>query len=61
MKRHGFTLIEMLVVIGLIMFLIGMLGVMLLGGTRNAKIKATQALIQDISMALQQYEAPVQQ
>lgn len=54
--RRGFTLIEMLIVIGIISFLIAMIVTVFINASGGAKVKATKALIEKIGIALARYE-----
>lgn len=54
--RRGFTVLEMLVVIGLIVFMFAFMGVMMAKHYENARIKSTQALIEQIATSLAVYE-----
>ena len=56
-RRAGFTVLEMLVVIGLIIFMIAFLGYMLVNANKTAKIRATQALMQSITISLGTYQS----
>ena len=59
--RRGFTVLEMLVVIGLIAFMIAYMGVMMARRMEDARIKATTSLIQQIGIALDTYEGTYHQ
>jgi prepilin-type N-terminal cleavage/methylation domain-containing protein len=54
--RRGFTVLEMLVVIGIIAFMIAMMGVMLWNARIRAQQESTKALIENISISLSTYE-----
>lgn len=54
--RRGFTLIEMLIVVGIIGFLIAMIVNVFINASGGAKVKATKALIEKIGIALARYE-----
>ena len=56
MRRSGFTLVEMLVVVGILSLLMGLLLPSLLKATTKAKITETDALIKQLVAALQEYE-----
>lgn len=56
-RAQGFTVLEVLVVIAIIMFLLGMTVSIARSVREQARIHATRALMQQISMALEQYEA----
>ena len=55
-KLRGFTLIEMLVVIGLIAFMIAMLGIALINAREKARREGTKALILQIASSLTTYQ-----
>ncbi len=54
-RGAGFTLLEVLVVIGIIVFMIAMMGIMLRDVPNRSRIAATKALIQQIATALDTY------
>jgi prepilin-type N-terminal cleavage/methylation domain-containing protein len=58
-KPHsaGFTLIEMLTVIAIILFLLAMMSGVFLRTTKAAKVKAANALLQKVGIALARYQA----
>ena len=56
-SRAGFTLIEMLTVIAIILFLLAMMSGVFLRTTKMAKVKAANALLQKVGIALARYQA----
>ena len=54
-RRSGFTLIEILVVISIIIFLMAFLSVLFIQYGKSARVKGTKELIQKIGIALQSY------
>ena len=56
-KSRGFTLLEMLTVIGIIMFMMAFIVAVFLRYQKTAKVRACQALIQKIGIGLAQYQA----
>ncbi len=55
--RRGFTLLEMLTVVGIILFLIAVMVGVFIRTTQNSRIKAGHALIQKIGIGLARYQA----
>jgi prepilin-type N-terminal cleavage/methylation domain-containing protein len=55
--RRGFTLLEMLTVVGIILFLMAVLVGVFLRTAQNSKIKAGHALLQKIGIGLARYQA----
>lgn len=55
-RNRGFTIIELLIVVGIIAFLIGMIATVFINAQGNARIKSTQKLIEKIGIALALYE-----
>jgi len=53
--RHGFSFVEMLVVIGIIIALLGLLGAAIVAGERSAKKQAISACLGNISQAIESY------
>ncbi|MCH9655447.1 MAG: type II secretion system protein GspG [Planctomycetes bacterium] len=56
-KRHGFTLLEMLIVLGIILVIAAMVVPNLLGSQKKANIKATSASIHNLEQAFKLYAA----
>ena len=56
-KRHGFTLLEMLIVLGIILVIAAMVVPNLLGSQKKANIKATRASIHNLEQAFKLYAA----
>ncbi len=56
LRRRAFTLIELMVVIGIIAILIGLLGVAFSGALGSSRNAATSSLMQNIQTGLQQFE-----
>jgi prepilin-type N-terminal cleavage/methylation domain-containing protein len=56
-NRKGFTIIELLTVIGIILFLMAFLAGVFLRYTKQAKVKATQKLLERIGIGLERYYA----
>ncbi|HEY3321788.1 MAG TPA: hypothetical protein VGP72_15065 [Planctomycetota bacterium] len=56
-RKTGFTLLETLVVIGLIVFLLSIAGIVYVAAIRKARVDATRLLINQIGVALTQYYA----
>ena len=56
-RGRGFTIIEMVVVIGIIGFLMAILSIVFVNYSASAKIKQTHALIRKLNLALQSYYA----
>ena len=54
-KDKGFTLIEMLVVVSIITLLIAFIIVVVVGITKRANVRKTEALIERLSMAVKDY------
>jgi len=54
-QQRGFTIIELLTVIGIILFMIAVIAAVALNTRKNAQIKATQTLVQRIGIALELY------
>src|SRR5476649_1291528 len=54
-RPRGFTVIELVVVIAIIAFLMGILSVVFVNYTASTKIKSTHALMRKLSLALQSY------
>ncbi len=54
-NRRGFTLLEMIMVIGTIAFLMAFLAVMTGRAQRQSSIRATEEVIKQVEMALQNY------
>lgn len=55
--RGGFTVIELLVAVAIVIFLVGVLTMGLIGVKDKAQRKASQALIEQIKVAMQSYHA----
>ncbi len=55
--HSGFTIVELLVVISIILFLLAMMAGVFLRTTKMAKAKAANALIQKVAIALARYQA----
>lgn len=58
-NRKGFTLLELLVVLGIIAMLAGIVGPQVMKHMGTAKIKAAKVQIEDISTALDMYKLDV--
>ncbi len=56
-KRQGFTLLEMLIVLGIILVIAAMVVPNLLGSQKKANIKATRASIHNLEQAFKLYAA----
>lgn len=56
-KRRGFTLLEMLIVLGIILVIAAMVVPNLLGSQKKANIKATRASIHNLEQAFKLYAA----
>jgi prepilin-type N-terminal cleavage/methylation domain-containing protein len=54
--RRGFTIIELLIVVGIISFLIAMITMAFINAAGNARVKATQKLLEKVGVALARYE-----
>jgi general secretion pathway protein G len=58
-KKQGFTLLELLVVLGIIAMLAGIVGPQVMKHMGAAKIKAAKVQIEDISTALDMYKLDI--
>lgn len=58
-KQQGFTLLELLVVLGIIAMLAGIVGPQVMKHMGAAKIKAAKVQIEDISTALDMYKLDI--
>ncbi len=58
-NRQGFTLLELLVVLGIIAMLAGIVGPQVMKHMGTAKLKAAKVQIEDISTALDMYKLDV--
>ncbi len=58
-KTQGFTLLELLVVLGIIAMLAGIVGPQVMKHMGSAKLKAAKVQIEDISTALDMYKLDV--
>ena len=56
-QTRGFTIVELLVVISIILFLLAMMAGVFLRTTKMAKAKAANALLQKVAVALSRYQA----
>jgi general secretion pathway protein G len=56
LARHGFTLVEIILVTVIILILVGIVGPRLVGKSKIAKINATQIQMHNIKSALQEFE-----
>lgn len=54
-RRHGFTLVEILIVLGIMVFLLAMVGPRLLGSKQKADVQAAKTQIGLFEQSLQSY------
>jgi general secretion pathway protein G len=58
-KQNGFTLLELLVVLGIIAMLAGLVGPQVMKHMAEAKVKAAKVQIEDLSQTLDMYKLDV--
>lgn len=58
-KQHGFTLLELLVVLGIIAMLAGLVGPAVMKHMGEAKVKSAKVQIEDLSQTMDMYKLDV--